>query len=133
MGIIVWSPLNGGWLSGKYQRDAEAATFTTGRARRFPGRFDPAQPDNARKLDLVEELDELAGEAGMSLVHLASAWTLEHPAVTSAIVGRRTLDHLEGVLGADDRRVPTDVLDRIDELIPLGTVLRSGEDPLVPP
>ena len=69
----------------------------------------------------------------MSLARLALAWTLEHPAVTSAIVGPRTLEHLEGALGADDRRVPTDVLDRIDELVPPGTAVRPGEDPFVPP
>jgi aryl-alcohol dehydrogenase-like predicted oxidoreductase len=133
MGAIVWSPLNGGWLSGKYRRDAEAATFTSGRARRFPDRFDPTQPDNARKLDLVDQLDKLAGEAGMSLPHLALAWTLEHPAVTSTIVGPRTMEHLDGLLGADERRVPVDVLDRIDELVPPGTAVRSGEDPFIPP
>jgi aryl-alcohol dehydrogenase-like predicted oxidoreductase len=133
MGAIVWSPLNGGWLSGKYRREAEAATFTSGRARRFPDRFDPTQPDNARKLDLVDELDKLAGEAGMSLPHLALAWTLEHPVVTSTIVGPRTMAHLEGLQGADERRVPVEILDRIDELVPPGTVVRASEDPFVPP
>jgi aryl-alcohol dehydrogenase-like predicted oxidoreductase len=133
MGVIVWGPLNGGWLSGKYRRDSDAAAFTSGRARRFPDRFDPSQPDNVRKLDLVEELDKLAGEAGMSLPHLALAWTLEHPAVTSTIVGPRTMEHLEGLLGADERRVPVEVLDRIDELVPPGTAVRSVEDPFVPP
>ena len=133
MGVIVWSPLNGGWLSGKYRRDSEAETFTSGRARRFPERFDPSEPDNARKLDMVEELDKLAGEAGMSLPHLALAWTLEHPAVTSTIVGPRTMEHLEGLLGADERRVPAEVLDRIDEMVPPGTMVRSAEDPFLPP
>jgi aryl-alcohol dehydrogenase-like predicted oxidoreductase len=129
MGVIVWGPLNGGWLSGKYRRDSDAATFTTGRAKRLPDRFDPAQPDNARKLDLVEELHKLAADAGMSLAHLALSWTLEHPAVTSAIVGPRTMEHLDGLLGADDQRVPTEVLDRIDELVAPGTVVRASEDP----
>ena len=67
MGVIVWGPLNGGWLSGKYRRESDAETFTTGRAKRMPDRFDPAQPDNARKLDLVEQLHKLAADAGMSL------------------------------------------------------------------
>jgi aryl-alcohol dehydrogenase-like predicted oxidoreductase len=133
MGVIVWSPLNGGWLSGKYRRASEAETFTSGRARRFPERFDPSEPDNARKLDMVEELDKLAGDAGMTLPHLALAWTLEHPAVTSTIVGPRTMEHLEGLLGADERRVPVEVLDRIDEMVPPGTAVRSAEDPFLPP
>ncbi len=133
MGVIVWSPLNGGWLSGKYRRTSEAETFTTGRARRMPARFDPTQPANARKLDLVDELEKLASEAGMTLPHLALAWTLEHPAVTSTIIGPRTMEHLEGVLGADEHRLAPDVLDRIDELVPPGTDLSATEDPFQPP
>ena len=129
MGVIVWGPLNGGWLSGKYRRDSDAATFTVGRAKRRPDRFDPALPDNVRKLELVEELAKLAAEAGMTLPHLGLAWTLEHPAVTSAIVGPRTMEHLDGLLGADERRVPPELLDRIDELVPPGSVVHPGEDP----
>jgi len=133
MGAIVWSPLNGGWLSGKYRRESEADVFTTGRARRMPDRFDLTNVGNQRKLELVEELDKLAGEADMSLPHLAIAWTLEHPAVTSTIIGPRTMEHLDGVLGADERRVPTELLDRIDELVPPGSTVRPGEDPFQPP
>jgi aryl-alcohol dehydrogenase-like predicted oxidoreductase len=133
MGAIVWSPLNGGWLSGKYRRDSDAEAFTTGRARRMPERFDPSVPGNERKLELVEELEKLAGEAGMTLAHLAIAWTLEHPGVTSTIIGPRTMEQLEGVLGADERRVPPELLDRIDELVPPGTAVRASEDPFQPP
>lgn len=133
MGAIVWSPLNGGWLSGKYRRSSDPETFTTGRARRMPERFDPTAPDNVRKLDLVEELDKVASEAGMTLPHLALAWTLEHPAVTSTIIGPRTMEHLEGVLGADEHRLPAEVLDRIDELVPPGTNVRASDDPFQPP
>ena len=129
MGVIVWGPLNGGWLSGKYRRDSDAATFTVGRAKRRPDRFDPALPDNVRKLELVEEIAKLAAEAGTTLPHLGLAWTLEHPAVTSAIVGPRTMEHLDGLLGADERRVPPELLDRIDELVPPGSVVHPGEDP----
>ena len=133
MGVIVWSPLNGGWLSGKYRRTSEAETFSSGRARRMPARFDPTQPANARKLDLVDELEKLASEAGMTLPHLALAWTLEHPSVTSTIIGPRTMEHLEGVLGADEHRLSAEVLDRIDELVPPGTDISATEDPFQPP
>jgi aryl-alcohol dehydrogenase-like predicted oxidoreductase len=117
MGAIVWSPLNGGWLSGKYRRDGDPSAFTSGRARRMPQRFDPENEINQRKLALVDELQGLADGLGVPLAHLALAWTLEHPAVTSTIIGPRTMEHLEGVLGADELRLPTDVLDRIDELV----------------
>jgi aryl-alcohol dehydrogenase-like predicted oxidoreductase len=128
MGAIVWSPLNGGWLSGKYRRDGDQDAFTSGRARRMPERFDPNEPGNARKLDLVEALEKMAGEAGMSLPHLALAWTLEHPGVTSTIIGPRTMEHLDGVLGADEHRLSPDLLDRIDELVPPGSNVRPEDD-----
>ena len=133
MGVIVWGPLNGGWLSGKYRRESDAETFTTGRAKRMPDRFDPAQPDNARKLDLVELLHKLAADAGMSLPHLGLAWALEHPAVTSTIVGPRTMEHLDGLLGADEHQLPAELLDRIDELVPPGSVVRASEEAFQPP
>jgi len=125
MGAIVWSPLNGGWLSGAYRRGA--APRTEGRAARMPARFDAADPANQRKLDLVDELVGLADDCGVSLVHLALAWTLEHPAVTSTIIGPRTMEHLESQLGADDHRLPTEVLDRIDELVEPGTNVSALE------
>ena len=99
-----------------------------------PERFDPIEPDNARKLDLVEELDKLAGEAGMSLPHLALAWTLEHPAVTSTIIGPRTMEHLDGAARRPtSTALSAEVLDRIDELVPPGTNVRAGEDPFEGP
>ena len=64
----------------------------------------------------------------MSLPHLALAWTLEHPGVTSTIIGPRTMEHLDGVLGADEHRLAPDLLDRIDELVPPGTNVRPEDD-----
>src|SRR5437868_7040091 len=81
MGVIPWSPLAGGWLTGKYRRGMEAPKG--GRAQRIPQRYDPALPENADKMDVVEELVMLADDAGLSLVHLALAFVLEHPAVSS--------------------------------------------------
>jgi aryl-alcohol dehydrogenase-like predicted oxidoreductase len=133
MGAIVWSPLNGGWLSGKYRKDSEASTFTSGRARRMPERFSPDDPVNQRKLELVDQLQAIADDLGIPLPHLALAWTLEHPAVTSTIIGPRTMDHLEGVLGADQHRLPAEVLDRIDELVPPGTNVNPAEALWEPP
>jgi aryl-alcohol dehydrogenase (NADP+) len=119
MGVIPWSPLAGGWLTGRYRKDAPKPD--TGRARRVPARFDYELPENQRKLDLVESLVGLADEAGMSLTHLAMAFVLEHPAVTSAIIGPRTMEQLTDVLDGADVRLSDEVLDRIDALVPPGT------------
>ena len=131
MGVIPWSPLAGGWLSGKYRRGMDAPKG--GRAQRIPQRYDPALPENADKMDVVEELVMLADDAGLSLVHLALAFVLEHPAVSSAIIGPRTMEHLEGQLGAADIRLEPAVLDRIDELVPPGTNLNVADAGWTPP
>jgi aryl-alcohol dehydrogenase-like predicted oxidoreductase len=125
MGVIPWSPLAGGWLTGRYRKGQ--ALPTTGRAARMPQRFDPNLPGNQRKLDIVEELLKLAADAGVSMVELALAFVLEHPAVTSAIIGPRTMEQLEDQLGAGDVRLDTATLDRIDELVPPGTNVGQGE------
>ncbi|ANY07825.1 aldo/keto reductase [Pseudonocardia sp. HH130630-07] len=119
MGVAVWSPLAGGWLSGRYRAGAEPET--SGRAARWAARYDMARPENRRKLDIVTRLAELADEAGLSLVHLALGFVLSHRAVTSAIIGPRTLEHLTGQLGAADLQLSADVLDRIDAIVPPGT------------
>src|SRR5882757_9136612 len=91
MGVIAWSPLAGGWLTGRYRQDADV-DMSIGRARRIPQRFDPKVPGNAAKLAAVEELIKIAADAGCSLTHLALAFVIAHPAVTSAIIGPRTMD-----------------------------------------
>ncbi len=125
MGVIPWSPLGGGWLTGKYRKGDESPT--TGRAARVPERFDFSKPENQRKLDVVEDLLALAEEAGMPLTHLAMAFVLEHPAVTSAIIGPRTMDQLTDVLAGADVRLSNDVLDRIDAIVPPGTNLNEAD------
>jgi len=125
MGVITWSPLAGGWLSGRYRRGADLPT--SGRASRIPQRYDPSRPENQRKLDVVEDLVKVADDAGLSLIDLAIAFVLEHPAVTSAIIGPRTLEQLEGQLGGADHRLDPAVLDRIDELVPPGTDLNQAD------
>jgi aryl-alcohol dehydrogenase-like predicted oxidoreductase len=127
MAVIAWSPLNGGWLTGKYRRDQEAPQGTRMTRMRIPERFDLGVPGNQQKLNLVEDLDKLAADAGMSMTHLALAWTLQHPAVTSAIIGPRTMEQLEGVLGADEQTLDASILDRIDELVPPGVTLNPSD------
>jgi aryl-alcohol dehydrogenase-like predicted oxidoreductase len=118
MGVIPWSPLAGGWLSGKWRKGAETPEST--RAQRIPGRFDMSRPENQAKLDAADALAQLAEDAGMSLIHMALAFVINHPAVTAAIIGPRTLEQLESQLGAADVTLSDDVLDRIDEIVPPG-------------
>jgi aryl-alcohol dehydrogenase-like predicted oxidoreductase len=131
MGVIPWSPLAGGWLSGKYRKNQDLPT--SGRATRIPGRFDMTLPENQRKLEVVEQLARLADEAGLSLIHLALAFVLEHPAVTAAIIGPRTMDHLEDQLAAADVKLSGDILDRIDAIIPPGTTINPADAGWQPP
>jgi aryl-alcohol dehydrogenase-like predicted oxidoreductase len=119
MGVISWSPLAGGWLSGRYRKGAELPPST--RSDRIPWRYDLSFPENQRKLEAAERLALLAEEAGLSLVHMAIAFVVNHPAVTSAIIGPRTMEHLESQLGAADVGLTPDVLDRIDEITTPGT------------
>jgi aryl-alcohol dehydrogenase-like predicted oxidoreductase len=119
IGVIVWSPLSGGWLSGRWRVGRPPPRSS--RADRVPGRYDGALPANQRKMDAVEQLAVLADEVGISLIHLALGFVLAHPAVTSAIIGPRTLDHLLSQLGASGVALPSDVLDRIDAIVTPGT------------
>src|SRR5579884_2952940 len=125
MGVIPWSPLNGGWLTGRYRPGQEAPKG--GRAARMPQRFDPSVPVNQRKLELVEELLKVAADAGCSLVHLALAFVLRHPAVSSAIIGPRTMEQLTDQLPAADVVLDDSILDRIDELVLPGTNINSED------
>ena len=132
MGVLPWSPLNGSWLTGRYRKGQEV-DLGSGRAARMPQRFDPTLPGNARKLDLVEQLVPVAEEAGCSLTHLAVAFVLEHPAVSSAIIGPRTLEQLEDLLPATELRLSPEVLDRIDAIVPPGTDVTETDGGYSPP
>jgi aryl-alcohol dehydrogenase-like predicted oxidoreductase len=132
MGVITWSPLAGGWLSGKFRRDSDI-DMSSGRAQRIPRRFDPSLPGNARKLEAVEELVKVAADAGTSLVHLALAFVVAHPAVTSAIIGPRTMDQLQDLLAAADVTLDDQVLDRIDAIVPPGVTLNDADAGWAPP
>jgi aryl-alcohol dehydrogenase-like predicted oxidoreductase len=125
MGVIPWSPLAGGWLSGRWRKGRD--TPTSSRQERLPHRFDLSIPGNQRKLDAAEALALLADEAGMTLIEMALAFVINHPVVTAAIIGPRTMEQLESQLTAVDVTLSTDVLDRIDEIVPPGTNLNPAD------
>ena len=127
MGVIPWSPLSGGWLSGRYRKGADAAGPASSARRRLADRYDLSLPANQRKLDAAEQLAQLAEAAGITLIQLAIAFVLNHPAVTAPIIGPRTMDHLESQLAAADVRLTDDVLDRIDEIVPPGVNLNPAD------
>jgi aryl-alcohol dehydrogenase-like predicted oxidoreductase len=131
MGVIPWSPLAGGWLSGKWRKGAD--DLTSHRARRVPGRYDLSVPGNQQKLDAADALAQLADDAGLPLVHLAVAWVIRNLAVTAAIIGPRTMEQLTTQLGATDVVLDGDVLDRIDEIVPPGTNFTWADAGYAPP
>jgi aryl-alcohol dehydrogenase-like predicted oxidoreductase len=130
MGVIPWSPLAGGWLSGRF---GVGKDNTSARAQRVPGRYDLSLPDNQRKLEIVTELAAVADGAGITMVELALAFVLEHPAVSAAIIGPRTMEQLETQLSAPDIRLEGSVLDRIDEIVPPGTNINREDAGWSPP
>ncbi|WP_020580409.1 aldo/keto reductase [Actinopolymorpha alba] len=130
LGVMVWSPLASGWLSGAVRRDREV---TTNRAAFMPQRFDLADHANQARMDAVEKLAALAEEAGLTLVQLALGFVTAHPGVTSALIGPRTFDHLASQIAAAETVLTTDVLDAIDEIVAPGTDLAAHEKNDAPP
>jgi aryl-alcohol dehydrogenase-like predicted oxidoreductase len=130
MGVIPWSPLAGGWLTGRWRKGQDAPQ--TNRAQRMPARYDLSLPGNQRKLEAVEELVQLAEQAGLTLIEMAIAFTLSHPAVSAPIIGPRTMEQLESQLGAAEITLSKDVLDRIDEIVPPGVTLSPGDRGFTP-
>ena len=120
MGVIPWSPLAGGWLSGQVPQGRRTCRSST-RADRLPGRYDLSLPGNQRKFEAADALGALADEVGIPLIEIAIAWVINHPAVTSAIIGPRTMEHLESQLPAATRTLDAELLDRIDEIVPPAT------------
>src|SRR5215208_4936444 len=125
MAVMSYSPLAGGWLSGRWRKDT--GQQPSSRAGRLPERFDLSLPANQRKLDAVEQLARLAEEAGITLIQLAIAFVLNHPAITSPLIGPRTMEHLESQLAAADAALTEDVQDRIDEIVPPGTTINPAD------
>jgi len=125
MGVIPWGPLASGWLSGRWRKGSDQPGST--RADRLPERYDLSLPPNQRKLDAVEQLAQLADEAGITLIQLAIAFVLNHPAVTAPIIGPRTMEHLESQMAAADVVLDEALLDRIDEIVPPGTNVNPAD------
>ncbi|GAA1950317.1 aldo/keto reductase [Amycolatopsis minnesotensis] len=130
LGVLVWSPLASGWLSGAIREGKE---ITTSRSAFLPHRFDTAIPANRARLEAVEQLAKIADEAGLSLIQLALGFVTAHPAVTSALIGPRTLAHLESHLAAADTVLSADVLDAIDTVVAPGVDLAADEKNDTPP
>ncbi|MBB4904534.1 aldo/keto reductase [Actinophytocola algeriensis] len=132
MGVLTWSPLASGFLSGKIRRGQDI-DLTRGRAAITPFRFDPALPENAAKFDALEQLVEVADGLGCTLPELAVAFAAAHPAVTSVIIGPRTMAHLEATLKGASVALDDATLDRIDEIVAPGTDLYRADGAWLPP
>ncbi|MYX71565.1 aldo/keto reductase, partial [Streptomyces sp. SID3915] len=130
LGVLAWSPLASGWLSGAVREGRE---ITTSRSKMLPERFDLSLPANRARLDAVEQLAKVADEAGLTLIQLALGFVTAHPAVTSALIGPRTQEHLHTQLAAADTVLSADVLDAIDAIVAPGTDLAAHEKFDTPP
>ncbi|MBD9701265.1 aldo/keto reductase [Streptomyces sp. ID01-12c] len=130
LGVLVWSPLASGWLSGAVR---EGRAVATSRSAFMPDRFDLTLPYNRTRLAAVERLAVIADEAGLTLIQLALGFVTAHPAVTAALIGPRTLEHLHAQLAAADTVLSADVLDAIDAVVAPGTDLAPHEKYDTPP
>jgi aryl-alcohol dehydrogenase-like predicted oxidoreductase len=130
LGVLVWSPLASGWLSGAVRAGQE---ISTNRSAAMPQRFDLSIPSNQARLDAVEQLAKIAERADLTMVQLALGFVTAHPAVTSALIGPRTLDHLRSQLAAADTVLPADVLDEVDSVVAPGVDLAAHEKFDTPP
>ncbi|WP_018500787.1 aldo/keto reductase [Parafrankia discariae] len=124
MGTLVWGPLGQGLLTGRVRRNQDNDLRRAGLAQHL---------NDERRLDTVEKLIPLAAEAGLPMTHLAMAFTIAHPGVTSALIGVRTMDHLDSLLAGLDVTLTDDILDRIDEVVPPGTDIGTLDQAYQPP
>jgi aryl-alcohol dehydrogenase-like predicted oxidoreductase len=142
MGFTAWSPLNGGWLTGKYRSDA--AVPAGSRAERVKGqwgehypilqsRFDMQRPGNRRKLEMLSTLESIAQQAGLRLMHMAMAFPLANPAVTSVILGPRKLEQYKEMESGFETKLDTSTLDQIDALLPPGDLIEEADRGYVSP
>jgi aryl-alcohol dehydrogenase-like predicted oxidoreductase len=125
MGTLIWSPLGGGLLTGRYRKGQQADTHRAA--------FGFRHLSDERRLDAVEQLIPLAEKAGLSLTHLAMAFVIAHPGVTAAIIGPRTMEHLDDLLAGAEITLDDEILDRIDEIVPPGTGIGALDMAYVPP
>jgi aryl-alcohol dehydrogenase-like predicted oxidoreductase len=120
MGTLVWGPLGQGLLTGRQHQDLRRATLVR-------------HLNDQRRLDVVDQLAPLAAEAGLPMTHLAMAFTIAHPGVTCALLGARTMNHLDDLLAGVDVTLTDDILDRIDEIVPPGTDVGTLDQAYQPP
>ncbi|MEE6258602.1 aldo/keto reductase [Plantactinospora sonchi] len=132
MGVLTWSPLAWGFLSGRY-RKGQPVDLSSGRPQLAPARFDPSLPVNAAKLEIVEQLVDLATGLGCTLPQLAVAFAVAHPAVSSVIIGPRTMEQLDDLLAGASLTLDDATLDRIDEIVPPGTDVYQVDGAWRPP
>ncbi|MER8826881.1 aldo/keto reductase [Mesorhizobium sp. M0938] len=125
MGAMVWSPLAMGMLTGRYRKGQHTESLRVD--------YFAKQMSDERRLDVVEQLIPLAEDAGLSLTHMALAFVIAHPGVTSAIIGPRKMEHLDDLLAGADVVLSDEVLDRIDEIVPPGTDVGRLEAAYQPP
>jgi aryl-alcohol dehydrogenase-like predicted oxidoreductase len=126
MGVLPWSPLAGGWLSGRYGKGGDSPGDSR-RAQMIPSRYDMSVPGNQVKHEAAQALGELADGAGISLIEMSLGFVLNHPAISAAIIGPRTMEQLESQLPALDLTLPAELLDRIDEIVPPGTNVNQAD------
>jgi aryl-alcohol dehydrogenase-like predicted oxidoreductase len=124
MGILTYSPLSGGWLSGSWSADSSP---TSPARQRLAKRFDMSLPENQRKLEAVQQLQQVADDAGLSMIELAIAFVINHPGVTSAIIGPRTMEQLDSQLPSADAVLTPDVLNLIDEIVAPGVTINPAD------
>jgi aryl-alcohol dehydrogenase-like predicted oxidoreductase len=124
MGVLVWGPLGQGLLTGRVRKNQDSDLRRAGMLGHLT---------DEHRLDVVEQLVPLAAEAGLPMTHLAMAFTVAHPGVTSALLGARTMDQLDGLLAGLDVALTDDVLDRIDEIVPPGTDVGALDQAYQPP
>jgi aryl-alcohol dehydrogenase-like predicted oxidoreductase len=124
MGTLVWGPLAQGMLTGRVRKGQQSDLRRAGLFRHL---------NDERRLDAVEQLVALAEDAGLPMTHLAMAFAISHPGVTSAIVGPRTMSHLDDLLAGVDITLSDEILDRIDEIVPPGTDVGTLDQAYLPP
>ncbi|SEE39350.1 Predicted oxidoreductase [Arthrobacter alpinus] len=125
MGTLTYSPLAGGWLSGKWRKDAAPVPASGARPK---ARFNMESPANQHKLEVVDALARVADDAGITLIELAIAFVINHPGVTSAIIGPRTMEQLLSQLPAATIKLSVETLDRIDEIVAPGRTLNPDDN-----
>jgi aryl-alcohol dehydrogenase (NADP+) len=123
MGVLVWGPLGQGMLTGRIRKGQHTDLVRAGLFKAF---------EDERRLDAVEALVALAEDVDLPMTHLAMAFTIAHPGVTSALLGPRTMEQLDGLIAGFDVTLSDDILDRIDAIVPPGTDVGSLDQAHVP-